>query len=212
MASRKITTLLLTICVAAVLAAACGDGDDGDETPTTTVAQPTSQPSATSLPDEPLPTAGLTGIPELDAVIEALRSRDAEALRPLIAYSQVTCDPAGQVISGLPECRPGEQDGQLVEVFRYTACEGQYLRPDEIDEALSILAGTALYAVFESPQDQVYDSEYVAVVSDQSPDRTNLGWQVEITGGRIVAFRFSCATTPEDLIGAQGLTDPLLAP
>lgn len=211
MARRTITTLLLTICAAAVLVASCGD-DNEEATSISTAAAPTAEATATTVPETPISTAGLTGVAELDAVIDAIRSGNMEALRPLIAYSQFACSPEGQVITGQPECRPGERDQQLVEVFRYTACEGQYLRPDEIDMALSILAGTALYAVFPAPQDDMYDSEYVAVVSDRSPDRTNLAWEVEIAGGRIAAFRFSCAGTPEQLIESRGLTEPLLAP
>jgi len=87
MARRTITTLLVTIAAAAALAAGCGDGDDGGGGATATAVVPTPEATATPLPDEPLPTAGLTGIPELDAVIDAIRSGDGQAIGDRIKYT-----------------------------------------------------------------------------------------------------------------------------
>lgn len=215
-------TAALTVMATAILfvfAIACGEDDsqapagtaiieakEATETraaTATTVRAPATATSTTGA------AAGSSGIPELDVVIDALRSGDAETLRPLLGFSEVACNTEGFV--GLTMCRPGEEAGELVEVFRFIVCEGQNLRPDDLGQALNVLAEAELYAVYLAPDDERYlDADYVALVSFAAPVEERVAWEVHVEDGRIVKLGFTCAVPIEEY--AEQFQDAVLPP
>ncbi len=200
MKSRRAILSAIVVSVVLAVAAGCGDGNEGGPASIPTETIPAPATAATTANGVATLPAGTTGIAELDAVIDALRSGDSEQLRPLIGFTLLACSPEGQVISGKPECEGGESDGDLVEVFHYSACEGQDLRPNKLDQAMSVFASSSLYAVYRVAAGGSYSGDYVAVLADEDPDRARLAWAVEIDGGRITALRFSCAATPDEFV------------
>lgn len=83
----------LALTILLILTVACGEDSARESVdPSATLATATVAVSATSTPST---TEGATGIPELDAVVDALRSGDAETLRPLIEFRPVALQPGG---------------------------------------------------------------------------------------------------------------------
>jgi hypothetical protein len=68
----------------------------------------------------------------LDAIIEAMRRQDAQALLALTDFEQVACVAASEGIGGPPLCRPSEAPGTLVAVLTTAQCEGGPARRDEL--------------------------------------------------------------------------------
>jgi hypothetical protein len=56
-------------------------------------------------------------------VIDALLSKDAKTIRPLIVFTSVPCT-TDVGMGGPPKCPQGQTDGHLVDVFLYSTCEG----------------------------------------------------------------------------------------
>lgn len=199
----------LALTILLVIAVACG-GDGSPEPADTPATEATATVVPVSATSTPPGADGATGIPELDVVIDALRSGDPDTLRPLIEFRKVACSPEGQILTGAPECGPDEEDGELVDVFNYGVCEGQFLRPQQIGQALSVLAEIELYAVYRATDHERYPAEYVAVVSSTSPAAEGLGWAVLIEDGRIFRLSFSCAVPTEEF--AEQFQDVVLPP
>ena len=199
--------VILLVPLIALLALGCEDG--GEQAPPT----PTATALATTAPTAP---AGRTGIPELDAVIEFLLLDDTKAMqqtvRQLVGFTEIPCSATFRGMGGPPACQLNEEEGELVEVFDFGTCEGEYLRPHQIDRVLSVLAGKTLYAVYRAPPDYVFSGEYVAVVFQSFEDSGDLAWEVEISDGRIVGLHFSCAAPPEELVELRQLEEALLPP
>ncbi len=227
--NRKPYLFGLAIAILVILAVACGEdnakesADPSATVATATVATATDVPvsvdpsatvaTATDVPvsstSTPPTTEGATGIPELDTVIDALRSGDADKLRPLLEFSEVSCNTDGQV--GLTMCAADEEAGDLVEVFQFVVCEGQSLRRGEIDRALSVLTESELYAVYRAPEDSRFCGEYVALISAPTlSGLEDLAWEVVVQDGRIVLLAFTCSLSTEEY--AEGFDNPVLPP
>ena len=223
----KPSTLVLTVAAFALVvavASACDGGDKGEPTATATVA-PTTTPAATgdltatpAATGEATVSTGRTGIPELDAFIDALIAdhgkKETPALAALIGFTQIPCTTTPEGIGGPPLCQLNEEEGELVEVFSYGACEGEYLRPHQIDRVLNLLAGAELYAIYRPSAGGRYSGDYVAVVTDTAAERerTGLAWAVEIDDGKIVGLSFSCAAEPEEFVQQFAPEDVVLPP
>src|SRR3990172_11819411 len=113
------------LAILASVAMACDDGEEAAPTPT---APATEAATATAPATAPLtPPTGRTGIPELDAVIDAMVTdhgqKETPALAALIGFTQVPCISTPEGIGAPPLCELNEEEGQLVEVFNYGACE-----------------------------------------------------------------------------------------
>ena len=196
--------LVATLLLALALAVACR-GSSGTTAPTVPVLTPdTPGPTATPAPTED---PGL-----VQPLIDTLRTRDAEAIRLYIAYTPVACSAApAQDVGGPPACAAGEEDGHNVDVFFLGSCEGEYVRPAGIDRPLAIMANTALYAVYRLPPDQP-SGQYSAVLIDQDEARLGYAWEAIIKDERIVALLFSCASSPQELVGQRGYTEAVVPP
>ena len=208
MARRTITTLLVTIAVAAALVAACGDGDDGDGGPTATEVVPTPEASATSLPDEPLPTAGLTGIAELDAVVEAIRSGDVEAVRELMRLTTFECT-TELGLPPPPPCPEGVPAGSPVENFPFTTCETAMLTAADLDQLAGSIAGREVYGAYDASGAAFFDETYLIILAEHAVSGAGAG-AVGVADGAIVSSRGSCGPEPAvDYVESLGLGDPI---
>jgi hypothetical protein len=83
-----------------------------------------------------------SSVPMIDALLDAIRDGDEQAVRRLVDWQLVACAAPGQ-IGSLP-CAPNVALGTRQEVIPWNACEGAYVGANELIEALS---GWALYAV-----------------------------------------------------------------
>jgi hypothetical protein len=196
--------LAATLLLALALASACR-GTSGKTAPTVPVLTP-GTPGPTATP-------GPTQDPSLiQPLIDALRTRDAEAIRLYIAYTPVACSAApAQDVGGPPACAAGEEDGRSVDVFYLGSCEGEYVRPAGIDRPLAIMANTVLYAVYRLPPEQP-SGQYSAVLIDQDEARLGYAWEAIIKDERIVALLFSCALSPQDLVAERNYTEAVVPP
>jgi hypothetical protein len=108
----------------------------------------------------PTPPPGRSGIPYVDAVIEAGLSGDARVLRELIRLNPVPCT-TRQGLGGPPKCMPGESDGAMVEAFPILGSEGWYLREADVDTWPGI-GPVDVYAVYRTGSDTYSDEFYPA--------------------------------------------------
>jgi len=188
-----VTILAGLLLLLTAAAAACQDGDGG----------------------------GRTGVPEVDAVVQAVLSSDQEALGGLVGYSLVPCTTEPGIGSEL--CRPGEPDGTLVDALLAADCEGHFIRPDGIDEALRyFLEGRPeLYGVYQVPPATpgtvaVVGPDYVAVFSVEGPERGQaFGRGLGIGAGEVVFINFGCGQSPEELgerLEEEGWSTPVATP
>jgi hypothetical protein len=204
-------SLVLTWLVVGV-SIACSDGDA-----TVTPASPTVASSPGARPgSSPSPGAveRLTGIAEVDAVVEALLSGDPARVRSMVGYVRVPCAVEPEGIGAPPACRPGETEGTPVEVFQGAQCEGFYLRPDELDQTVGAITAQPLelYAVFEA-DGRWPEGEYVALFGTDFLDRPERdAVAATIADGRMVGFHFGCAMTPESYLDFYRVTEFVLPP
>lgn len=128
-----------------------------------------------------------SGIPEVDAVIDAVLSGDRNKLRPLIAFRKMVCTATPQGIGRL-YCETAEPDGTQVGVIPAGQCEGSFLREDKLDEFY--LSAGSIFAVFRST------SEYSLVFSRPSADRPKpLAIVVQVSSGRVTSINYGCGET-----------------
>jgi hypothetical protein len=206
---------VLAVLLAAVAAAAlaCGEGSRGTAPPPVDQGSPvpTSTPGASPTPRDPTPYTGIEGV---DIFIDAMQLEPArtrrEVLTTLVRYSPTACI----VIANEPNkplCREGESPDQPLDMFEFDNCGRAYLRPHEILQALILIAGAQLYAVYPAPEGTEYSTDHIAIVFHRVGDDDQAS-AVLLSEGKIVAYRYSCTTTPEPYIEALGLGDPVLAP
>ena len=179
---------------------ACSDDDSG-------------KPAATN-------TAAAAAVPtDVQAVIAAIQSGDAPAIRKLLAFQDFKCTKelgAG----GPPKCAAGESDGTVVRVFQFIGCEPDWRREATVDAAVAdIVAIKQLvrYAVFVPPASGYLLSghQYVALLDgkDTRVPPVPHGVAVAVDIGRISAVALTCGAGD----GAktqlpQGQTSFLVAP
>jgi hypothetical protein len=102
-------------------------------------------PTSTSTPTASTEIS-LTGVEELDRVIQIGLDGDIEALRSVVRYVQAECT-YDDGLGGPPKCKEGEVEGETVEGLPVLAGEGHFIRMDDIDSWIGI-DGTDLYAVY----------------------------------------------------------------
>jgi hypothetical protein len=92
-----------------------------------------------------LDAARRSGIPLVDAILDAARAGDEAAMARLIQYTPVACSEPGQI--GTLPCPPGTAAGTAVDALPISACEGGYAFPAEAARQLVDVARAPLYAV-----------------------------------------------------------------
>ena len=197
--------------------------------------------SASGLPTEKLlelaqlvaeTTSRRTDIPEVDAVLDAVESGDADRVSALLRFTSTPCVPSTSARFG-PVCGPDQEGGALVDVVPISDCKEGFSGRDGLDAALRFaLVDPALSGVYRTPpgwEQRPYGvyppAEYIAVFSRQVvrrdgrvTDRRQV-FAVAIDQGEIVKVFFAtpfppstCASTPAEIVAALGLEDAILPP
>jgi hypothetical protein len=198
---HRVSTLGLLLAAALAFSVACRSPHQPTRT---TLPSPETQATATVQ-------AGPTDDPTLiQPIIAALRSGDPEAIGPYIGFgfAQVSC--GNSPAQGSPV--PSTCNSTPEQAFFYGTCEGEYLRPSEVQRALDVMAAMQLYAVYRIPPQFRSVGQYSVILTDQSADAAGQAWEAIIDNERIVALIFSCAVTPDRLIELRRYTDAVLPP
>jgi len=159
-----------------------------------------------------------SGIPRIDAVLDAAQARDAAAMDALIDYTREPCgDPSDAPPgAGPPSCPSGAAAGTPVEILPVVVCHGGHATreraPSEVIQWIIGLERPAgLYAVVEASSDPVAASPgrtFVAVIGSES------GPVVALSVGErgVTRIAASCGPAhPEAFIGG-GAPSYLLPP
>jgi hypothetical protein len=102
----------------------------------------------------------LSGIEDVDRVIDVVLSGNVENLRGIIEFTLTGCTTADG-LGGPPKCREGETEGTLVEVLPFLGPEGHFIHREEIEEWSGIeVAG--LYAVYRVSEKAYSTDDYPA--------------------------------------------------
>jgi len=115
----------------------------------------TEQPQPTQASASPVlkyyPLDIMTQIDEIDFILAAVASGDAQAVRNLFGFTTTTCKTVN-ALGGPPACREGEAEGTTVDVLPFLGSEGSYLRKDEVDNfpGLNVIGVYAIYQVSET--------------------------------------------------------------
>ena len=208
----------------ALASVACGDDDQDGATPTIGAdgqIAPTNgtEPSPTPI-STPTPFSGRrTGLPEVDAVVAAIESDDADRVRSLLRYMTFPCEPPGS--AGLAICRPGQEEGSAVDLFPLEGCEPGSLSSREEVEAARLtgrgMSASILHEVYGAPPGFEPPAEYIAVFSTASG--SGQGLAMAIDQGQIVKIFFAaivpespfCTATPAGIVDALGLEEVIPA-
>jgi hypothetical protein len=192
--------------VALALTLACNGDNSAPASPTQVIGA-----TATALPTStPRSAAALTGVPEVDALIDALlvepaRSR-REAIQPLFRFTSLPCTYAQTGGEPQPPCRTGEEQDTPVEVMAFDDCALQYLRADELNQVVILLANSSMYAVYRATDAYANSADYVAILYDLRGTERQAS-SVLLKDGGITSFALSCTMTPEDYVTSLQLTD-----
>jgi hypothetical protein len=134
-----------------------------EETPT-----PSPEPEEGDAPDGLYGHGKRTGVPEIDAILEAWENGDIDTLVALALLQEQECVDVVEGLGGPPECPEGVDEGTTLDVFPAAACEGYWATPE------------SLPALFQSFVDG-FDGEpyflYAAWRADAT-EHTPAGWRV----------------------------------
>ena len=208
-----IARVFVVAAVLVLLGGSCTDRAEPTPTATATstpsvTAAATVTSTTTALPS-PTPTAVRALNPGIVNVITVVESGDVAAIRRLMLSSNVPCT-LELGIGGPPRCEPGETPGTRVEVYRFSACEPEWIRPAMMDALLKDVFRQPFvrYAVFPAY------GEPVAVFTAPGAPIVGAGVAARIVGFSVIAeLQRTCGAgdTASRLVPA-GQTDFLLAP
>lgn len=154
---------------------------------------------------------GHTGIADLDLIIDTVLAGDPEDELQLLQFISLACTQV-EGLGGPPQCREGEGEGTVVEVFPFLGPEGHHMRRSEIDDWGGILASD-VYAVYRvSPQvysDEAYPAGEYAIVFLTENEQFFITTQV--TNGEIVRIDNNFGD-PADIDLEQIASEIILAP
>ncbi|MCH7699354.1 MAG: hypothetical protein IH865_10505 [Chloroflexi bacterium] len=159
--------------------------------------------------DDPLlliPPEGLTGIRELDMVLDGLALNDPDVVRAFITYEFIPCLTLPESSGASPLCRPEDEPGERVEAFPVDTCELEYRRRDEMDDVRRWVADADLHAVY------AVEAGYQVVMRGAPPD-DDLVLFATVEGRHIVGIE-SCGRSVygvmDDVPADDILAGPLL--
>ncbi len=158
---------------------------------------PTAAPTATEKPNSIAPTvtstvteepkspeyhplSTRTGIADVDAVLAAVESDDAQSLRDLIRFTTVGCTKA-EGMGGPPKCREGEAEGTLVNVLPFLGPEGSFIYESDLPNFLpmQVLGIYAVYSVSDSAySEEAYPAGEYAVMFTTEEDQIFVVYQI----------------------------------
>lgn len=183
-----------------LLVVACG-GDDGNNTPSTTPAPSAAPTDAGAAPPS------RTGVQDIDAIIEAVLTRDTEALASMVRLRPLACVGPTPSSLGALFCEDAETEGTVIDVLPVAQCESHYTRRDELDRVLLFESSIDLYSVHK------LDDQYAAVFTQQ-PDAGGplFGVMVGIDRGLINYIDYGCGQTAAQLVENVAEEDFLISP
>jgi hypothetical protein len=170
-----------------------------DEMVDTTTAA-TTAPSALSLHPDTLRT-NITG---LDPVLEAVASRDPQAIAERMALLETACTTAGG-LGGPPKCADGVADGTLVSVFPILEAEGTFATADDLLQVADSLQIAGLFGLYQvtggaSPEEAYWPSGDYGVVLAGSG--TVPAYTLLVSQGNIVRLIYHLGSSPEEAFDA----------
>ena len=163
--------------------------------------------------------ANRTGIQEIDQVLDAVASDDAEQIEALVSVGQRPCQLVGDISppAGLPiiECREGEPAGTLVDAFWNGSCEfSLWYRAGRNDAAqtASRVVGWELefYGVFQARPLESVTADYTAVFAHTDDAGSVRGIALPILDGKIIGTDQDCGVPPAEMVELNKLGDPIL--
>lgn len=185
------TKMMICLLMSFIILSACAPAQ-GTET-----IVPTAVPTATEKPASIAPTAALTvteepksadyhplsirtGIADVDAVLAAVESGDAQALRDLVRFTTIGCVKTDGM-GGPPKCQDGEAEGTLVHVLPFMGIEGSFVYESDLPNLLfsDVLGIYAVYAVSESAySEEAYPAGKYAVMFATETDQVFIVYQI----------------------------------
>jgi DNA-binding CsgD family transcriptional regulator len=158
-----------------------------------------------------------SGIPIIDAVLDALQSPDPTKIRDYLVYSPTLC---GR-IDYAAECPPGAPDGTLVEAISTVVCHGGYVQRGDTEQGFGPFTGSqigvaSMYAVVaptspapaEPSADNPDASAGILVLAQES----GLSSTLTISAKGITSFRGACGPWHPEWLIPGGEPAFLLAP
>ncbi len=162
--------------------------------------------------------ANRTGISEVDRVLDAVESDEAEQIEALVSVGQQPCERLGDISPpagvSIIECREGEPEGTLVDAFWNGSCEGSFwYRAGPRDAANTasrvVLWDLELYGVFEARPLESVPADYTAVFAHTDDTDAVRGIALLMLDGTIIGTDQGCGLPPAQM--AQDLGNPVTA-
>jgi len=131
-----------------------------------------------------------TQIEEVDLVLQAVASGEAQEMRNLFGFTKIACKTVN-ALGGPPPCQEGEAEGSIVEVLPFLGSEGSYLRKDDINNfpGLNVIG---LYAIYKVSDTAYSEANYPAGkygIMFISPDNLP-GVILQVKAGRIIRIDY----------------------
>ncbi len=156
--------------------------------------------------ETPTPVVQHSGIPSVDAVIDAVASGNADALAALMRFPKIPCTTDHEGLGRPPDCPDGVANETPIEAMPVLACEGTYMVPGQEQQASQqfVDANPALYGVYQqAPKPDLPEAKYAVLYSVPGPpahgvgSQLFLGWQLFVSDDGIVGISDGCGTPPE---------------
>ena len=191
----KIKTLWLNFLVCLVVLSACAPAATAEPAVSTSVPTATEKPNvpATSIPStatsivteeptvpESYPLSTRTNIADVDAVLAAVESGDAQSLRDQVRFTKVGCTKADGM-GGPPKCREGEAEGTLVNVLPFLGPEGSFIYESDLSNfiPMPVLGIYAVYSVSDSAYaEEAFPAGEYAVMFTTAEDQIFVVYQI----------------------------------
>jgi hypothetical protein len=189
------------IFAALVLAAACDDNDGSPDN------------GDNGRGNGGIPVTRVTGNEALDYTISAALARDVFELAAITLYHQVECTDEVNELPA-PECRPDEDEGDEVEVFRLVDCDGGiWIRPEELPGTLQGLIARDtldLVSVYQPTDDVPEDPDFVAVFRT-TPESEPQGEGIALYVKESRAYAIECGADITRLLTDDRIEDEIFS-
>ena len=174
---------------------------------------PRATSTATEEPKSPeyYPLSTRTDIADVDAVLAAVESGDAQSLRDLVRFTTLACTKADGM-GGPPKCREGEEEGTLVNVLPFLGPEGSFMHESDMLNFIPMqaLGIYAVYSVSDSAYaEEAYPAGEYAVMFTTAEDQIFIVYQIRQGIVRIDTV-FSSST--RDTVIQRDASELILAP